>query len=99
MSQSEAADLLKGGERSRLEIDRRLGWDAVRSNNFIARNDEHGIVLEGVGQGHGIGLCQVGAKAMAQGGSGFHAILDHYYPNTTLISVEQMQVRLVSGNE
>jgi peptidoglycan hydrolase-like amidase len=92
VAQSEAGDLFKGGEPSRLEIDRRLGWDAVPSNNFIARNDEHGTVLEGVGQGHGIGLCQAGAKAMAQAGSGFHAILDHYYPNTTLISVEQMQL-------
>ena len=98
VSQSEAADLLKRGEPSRLEIDRRLGWDAVPSNNFSTRNDEHGIVLEGAGQGHGIGLCQAGAKAMAQAGSGFHAILDHYYPNTALISVEQIQVRLASGN-
>ncbi len=98
VSQSEAGDLLKRGEPSRLEIDRRLGWDAVPSNNFAAHNDGHGVVLEGAGQGHGIGLCQAGAKAMAQAGSGFHAILDHYYPNTALISVEQTQVRFASGN-
>jgi len=98
VSQSEAGDLLKRGEPSRLEIDRRLGWDAVPSNNFTAHDEEHGIVLEGTGQGHGIGLCQAGAKAMAQAGSGFHAILDHYYPNTALISVERVQARLVSGN-
>jgi peptidoglycan hydrolase-like amidase len=92
VSQSEAGDLLKHGEPSRLEIDRRLGWDAVPSNNFTARNDEHGIVLEGAGQGHGIGLCQAGAKAMAQAGSGFHAILDHYYPNTTLINIDPVNL-------
>ena len=95
VSQSEAGDLLKLGERSRLDIDRRLGWDAVPSNNFTAHSDEHGVVLEGAGQGHGIGLCQRGAKAMAQAGAGFHEILDHYYPNTTLIRVGQTQGRLV----
>jgi peptidoglycan hydrolase-like amidase len=88
VSQAEAGDLLRRGEPSRLEIDRRLGWDAVPSNNFTAHGDEHGVVLEGAGQGHGIGLCQRGAKAMAQSGAGFHQILDHYYPNTALISVD-----------
>lgn len=98
VSQADAGDLLKRGERSRLDIDRRLGWDAVPSNNFTARSDEHAVVLEGAGQGHGIGLCQRGAKAMAEAGSGFHQILDHYYPNTTLIGVDQMHGRLESGN-
>jgi stage II sporulation protein D len=37
-----------------------------------------------VGQGHGIGLCQAGAKAMAEEGAGFHEILAHYYPNTVV---------------
>jgi len=36
--------------------------------------------------GHGIGLCQTGAAAMAAGGAGFRAILEHYYPNTVLAS-------------
>ncbi len=34
--------------------------------------------------GHGIGLCQTGAAAMAASGAGFRAILEHYYPNTVL---------------
>lgn len=34
--------------------------------------------------GHGIGLCQTGAAAMAAAGLGFRAILEHYYPNTVL---------------
>ena len=47
VSQSEAGDLLKRGEPSRLEIDRRLGWDAVPSNNFTARNDEQASFWKG----------------------------------------------------
>ena len=65
-------------------MDRRLGWDAVPSNNFSAHSDAQGVVLEGTGEGHGVGLCQAGAKAMAQAGATFREILDHYYPNTTL---------------
>ena len=38
----------------------------------------------GVTAGHGIGLCQTGAAAMAAAGAGFRAILEHYYPNTVL---------------
>ncbi len=36
------------------------------------------------GPGHGIGMCQHGAAALAAAGSGYRAILRHYYPNTTL---------------
>jgi peptidoglycan hydrolase-like amidase len=38
----------------------------------------------GAGAGHGIGLCQTGAAAMAADGAGFRTILEHYYPNTVL---------------
>ncbi len=80
-------DLREPGEASRLNIGRRLGWDAVPSNNFTAHRDAKGVVLEGTGQGHGIGLCQAGAKAMAQSGAGFREILAHYYPNTELVNL------------
>jgi stage II sporulation protein D len=87
VSSLEGADLRERGEDSRLAIDRRLGWDAVPSNNFVAHSDAQGVVLEGTGEGHGIGLCQAGAKAMAQSGATFREILDHYYPNTTLVNL------------
>jgi stage II sporulation protein D len=87
LSQADATniDLREHGEASRLDIDRRLGWDTIPSNNFIVHSDSKGLVLEGTGEGHGIGLCQAGAKAMAQSGATFREILDHYYPNTTLV--------------
>ncbi len=44
------------------------------------------IVVEGTGQGHGIGLCQAGARAMAEEGADFRQILSHYYPNTTVVN-------------
>jgi stage II sporulation protein D len=44
------------------------------------------ILLEGIGMGHGIGLCQSGAKATAEKGANFRQILSHYYPNSTIVT-------------
>ncbi|MGH9557334.1 MAG: SpoIID/LytB domain-containing protein, partial [Terriglobales bacterium] len=71
-------------ERSRLEVGRRLGWSAVPGNNFTAEPDGDAVVLRGRGLGHGLGLCQRGSAALAAQGTDFRAILNHYYPNTTL---------------
>ncbi|HUP24240.1 MAG TPA: SpoIID/LytB domain-containing protein [Thermoanaerobaculia bacterium] len=43
-----------------------------------------GWVLRGRGWGHGVGLCQVGAFAMAQRGIDYRSILGHYYSDVTL---------------
>ncbi len=37
--------------------------------------------------GHGLGLCQTGAKGMAGAGASFREILDRYFPNTRLIEL------------
>jgi len=79
------AALLGIGEPGRLAVDRRLGWNAVPSNNFTSHQEGDQVILEGVGQGHGIGLCQRGAKAMAEEGGTFQQILNHYFPNAALI--------------
>ncbi len=78
------ASLLLRGEIGRLAIDRVLGWNAVPSDNFIAHEEDGEVILEGIGQGHGLGLCQRGARSMAQHGSDFREILEHYFPNTRL---------------
>jgi stage II sporulation protein D len=88
VSEHEAARLLGKGEAGRLAVDRLLGWNAVPSNNFTARTEEGEVVLEGVGQGHGVGFCQRGAKAMAEAGASFREIISHYFPNTTLTSLD-----------
>jgi len=77
----EDAALLSRGENGRLAVGRRRGWNAVPSNNFTAREENGEVILEGVGQGHGVGLCQRGARGMAEAGADFRAILQHYFPN------------------
>jgi len=85
ISVQDAASLHSSDESARLNIDRRLGWSAVPSNDFVMKTERGQTVVDGTGQGHGIGLCQSGAKAMAEEGADFRQILSHYYPNTTLV--------------
>ncbi len=87
ISARDAATLRSSDEASRLKIDRRLGWSTALSNNFAMRKEGGHVILEGTGQGHGIGLCQSGATAMAEEGANFQQILSHYYPNAAIVSL------------
>lgn len=42
------------------------------------------FVVTGAGWGHGVGMCQTGALAMALQGYGYERILDHYYPGSSV---------------
>jgi len=76
-----------GDEKQRIAEARQWGWSAIPSSDFTATKDGSGWQLEGHGVGHGIGMCQHGAVGMANSGAGFREILDHYYPNITLVLV------------
>jgi len=65
-----------------------LGPEEIRSTNFSVRIMERDAVFEGVGWGHGAGLCQWGAYFMAKSGSTSEKILKYYYPGTQLSSVD-----------
>lgn len=43
-----------------------------------------GITIRGGGYGHGVGMSQYGAKALAESGMDYQGILSHYYPGTEL---------------
>jgi len=85
LSVRDAASLRPSDEGSRLAVAQRLGWSAVPSNEFSVTKNGDRLLLVGLGNGHGIGLCQAGAKAMAEAGAGFREILEHYYPNTDIV--------------
>ncbi len=42
------------------------------------------LTLHGMGYGHGVGMCQWGAIGRARAGQDFRAILEAYYPGTTI---------------
>jgi len=85
---AEAQELLAsaGAESARLEFVRRRGWDALPSSRYSARREGDWVVFSGAGRGHGVGLCQRGAAALAADGMSFQAILAHYFPGVTLAS-------------
>lgn len=84
LSKHDALGLRRLDEASRLAVIRRLGSAAIPSDDFVMTNDGDKVLLQGTGEGHGIGLCQRGAQAMAAAGSDFRRILTFYYPNTTI---------------
>jgi stage II sporulation protein D len=72
-------------ESVRLSFGRRSGWDALPSNFYqLLESPTGGVILEGRGLGHGLGLCQHGAAAMAAQGASAARILEHYFPNTAV---------------
>ncbi len=56
------------------------------SNNFhiVDGQTDGEITFVGKGNGHGVGLCQVGARSLAQKGLGYREILSHYFPSLKL---------------
>ncbi len=71
-------------ENARLHLGRKYGWNRIASSDFGRSEDGDHVILRGVGEGHGLGLCQRGAAAMARSGKGYAAILAHYFPHSTL---------------
>jgi len=60
-----------------------IGPDIIRSTNFnIDIADDTDAVFEGVGWGHGVGMCQWGAYFMAKDGRNLEQILKYYYPGS-----------------
>ena len=59
---------------------RELGWNTIQSERY----EVHGLVFQGSGSGHGVGLCQRGADRMGAEGRSYREILAFYYPGTAM---------------
>jgi stage II sporulation protein D len=62
-----------------------LGSTVIRSTNFTVAPAGDDFYFSGTGYGHGVGLCQWGAKQRAEEGFTYREILAYYYPGTRLI--------------
>ncbi len=56
----------------------------LRSASFTAEAGDGKITFYVTGYGHGVGLSQYGANAMAEAGSTWREILEHYYTSVTI---------------
>ncbi len=59
----------------------------VIKNAATLKDDDH-VILQGLGWGHGVGLCQMGALGMALDNITYRDILRHYYPGTTFTTLK-----------
>lgn len=71
-----------GADEFRLAVGESLGWDRIPSTWFEVSRQGDGYAFHGRGWGHGVGLCQKGAAAMAQQGRSTQEILEQYFPGT-----------------
>jgi stage II sporulation protein D len=63
-----------------------FGFQRIQSTDFSLRWQADELEITGQGSGHGVGLCQRGAKTLADGGSTYRDILRTYYPRAHVIN-------------
>lgn len=68
----------------RMAVGRTLGWQLVKSTAFDVSTDGRTYRFDGVGYGHGVGLCVVGAGKRAARGEDAATILHAYFRDLTI---------------
>lgn len=81
-------ELLLRGE----DLRKIVGYSILPSARFEVESVGSDVVFTGFGAGHGVGLCQWGAKEMAELGYSFGTILSYYYPGTDITRVDQLDL-------
>lgn len=79
----------------RMAAGRTLGWQRVRSTAFTLSEAKDGYRLDGVGYGHGVGLCVVGAGLRAARGEDTATILHAYFRDLTISGTPALTTRVV----
>ena len=69
------------GDRWVRELDRFMDWGVVRSARLQMIVRQGTLHIRGVGIGHGVGMCQRGARERAANGQQAAQILRHYFPD------------------
>ncbi|MDK9719132.1 MAG: SpoIID/LytB domain-containing protein [Trichlorobacter sp.] len=68
-----------------------VGSTVIKSTNFSVRVEGGTAYFNGVGYGHGVGLCQYGAKQRALDGFKYDEILTYYYPGARLSKLSELK--------
>ena len=78
---------LKGGATLSMkatELRQLIGYTKLPSLDFQVAQSKGIAIFKGHGSGHGVGLCQWGARGRAEAGASYDAILAHYYPGAEI---------------
>ncbi|MCM8820920.1 MAG: SpoIID/LytB domain-containing protein [Candidatus Omnitrophica bacterium] len=62
--------------------------EIIPSTNFTVQKKNNLFIFKGSGYGHGVGMCQWGARKMAENGFNYKDILSHYFPEMELSKIE-----------
>ena len=60
----------------------------LRSANFTAEIQNDNIIFKVIGYGHGVGMSQTGADAMAKQGSNYEEIIKHFYTGVEITEMK-----------
>ncbi|MFA5499782.1 MAG: SpoIID/LytB domain-containing protein [Candidatus Omnitrophota bacterium] len=71
-----------------------IGPNEVRSTNFDVSINGDKLTLKGIGWGHGVGMCQWGAKGLSEKGKTCKEILDFYYPGAQITTIDKIADKL-----
>ncbi|MDO8644134.1 MAG: SpoIID/LytB domain-containing protein, partial [bacterium] len=77
---------------SAVNLRAKLGYERLKSTFLSVIEEEDSYRFEGKGFGHGVGLCQWGAKGMAEEGASYRDILSFYYPRVELSAPTQPEM-------
>jgi stage II sporulation protein D len=80
-----------GGMISGEQFRKAVGYGVIKSTRFTLKNSKNEISFSGSGNGHGVGLCQWGAKQRALDGFVNREILSYYYPGTELKKLSEIR--------
>jgi stage II sporulation protein D len=82
-------DIRAGQQTTRIsgaELRQLLAGRGLYSPRFTIADRGKTLEISGKGHGHGVGLCQWGARGQALAGRNCPQILGHYYPGMTLVT-------------
>jgi len=71
----------------------REDWD-LKSSFFSVTQVDSTVILKGRGYGHGVGLCQEGARVMTERGFNMNDIIDFYFYGLLIADVEDVKPSL-----
>lgn len=78
------------GHKKPFRVNRKIMYNLfpeVKSFAFTCTKQKNSLLIEGVGFGHHIGLCQWGAQAMVEQDWDYKQIIHFYYPGTKLMKL------------
>ena len=73
-----------------VDLQKRIGADLLKSNDFTVTLEKNHAQFEGFGEGHGIGLCLYSAEQMGSRGDSAEQILADFFPHTHLSQMKSL---------